>query len=103
MPLQLSCPDNLTGWPSSKSVPKAKCSAVDQSMFFSSFIDFLLFSTILTNFLFSSYPLGSSVIDKPICFNLSSLTDVSPLLCSRSGAAFNPDHCPSNQSALFGL
>ena len=72
-------------------------------MFFPSFIDFLLFSTILTNFLFSSYPLGSSVIDKPICFNLSSLTDVSPLLSSRSGAAFSPDHCPSNQSALFTL
>ena len=95
VPLPESCPDNLTEKPSVSKVPKAKFSAVDQSIFFPSFIAWYLKSNIFLRVLWILKLLGTVEIFFPIFVKSVLSTPLSPLL-SFPRPGLNLDHAPSN-------
>ena len=101
VPLPESCPTNLTGKPSSNKVPKARLSAVDQSIFFPSATVFALWEKTLSIVLWANIFEGIEFIFSDIFLILSLFTPVTPFL-SLPLVGWYLDHVPSNQFN-FGL
>ena len=95
VPLPESCPDNLTEKPSSRSVPKARVSAVDQSIGIFSVNILCLWSKIFFNVLWILKLSGIFEIFFPISIILAFWTPLTPLL-SFPNPGLNRDHAPSN-------